>query len=133
MEDRVNDDIDVITAALHGDKRSVLKDQRERIDREIIDRLAINITARTTIHELISEVRQDILSLEPPHAGVPDDPVARHERLHLKEEYRRLVLRLADEQRSCWTDTQALKGEARNIEKDLLGLEQRDRRLTEFT
>jgi hypothetical protein len=128
----LTDDIDIITAALHGDKQAVLKDQLERIDREIIERLAINITTRTSLHELMREVREDVLLLEPPHLNAPDDPTKRHERLGLKREYRYLVKDLMAEQRSCWNDTQALKTEMRIVEKELLALKQRDRRLTEF-
>ena len=129
----MREDIDIITAAISGDKRAVLKDQLERLDREIIDRLAINITARQSIHELISDVRRDILEHEPPHEGAPDDLNIRRDRMMLKREFRTLVKDLLIEQRSCWNDTQVLKAEVRNVERDLLVLKQRDRRLTEFT
>lgn len=127
----MTDDIDVISAALNGDRRAVLTDQLRRIDVEIIERLAINITTREALHELLREVRQDILHLEP-HAGNPDDPTSRRDRLGLQKEYRILVRELSAEQRSCWMDTQALKLEARTIEKELLALQQRDRRLRDF-
>jgi hypothetical protein len=54
------------------------------------------------------------------------------ERLGLQREFRALVRELSEEQRSCWHDTQALKAEARLVEKELLQLKQRDKRLGEF-
>lgn len=128
----MTDDIDIINAALSGDRRAVLKDQLRRIDTEIIERLAVNITTREAIHEQLTDLRRDIMSCEPAHHGLPDDPVIRRDRFVLKRDYRKLVLDLAEEQRSCWHDTQALKTEARLVEKELLTLAQRDRRLSDF-
>lgn len=132
MEDAVKD-IDIITAAISGDRIAVLRDQLDRINTEIIQRLAINITTREAIHDLLHNMRQTILHLEPAHEGLADDPRTRTERLLLEREYRSLILRLADEQRSCWEDIQALKAEARIAEKELLTMQRRDRRLSEFT
>jgi hypothetical protein len=127
----VTDDIDIIAAALTGDRQAVLKDQLRRIDLEIITRLAINLTTRHAIHELISHVRGDQLRLEAPE-GLGEDPSTLRERMALQREFRALVRELSEEQRSCWHDTQALKTEARQVEKELLQLKQRDRRLSEF-
>lgn len=132
MGETVKDDIDIIHAAMSGDRQTVLKDQLERIDREITQRLAINITTRHAVHELIMELRNDIISLDPPHEGAPDDIGARHERLVLKRELRALTVRLMDEQRACWTDKQTLHTEARLVEKELLTQRLRDRRLTDY-
>ena len=84
-------DIDVIRSAMTGDARRLLQHQMSRAQREIVERLAINIRTREAIHELISGVRQTILALEPAHDGLPDDPRARHERLALEHEYRTLM------------------------------------------
>lgn len=121
-------DIDVIRSAMTGDARAVLQHQAARVQREIIERLAINITTREAIHELISAVRHTILALAPAHDGLPDDPRERHERLALEHEYRTLILRLSEEQRACWNDVQRLKSELRGCERDLLALEQREKR-----
>lgn len=123
-------DVDIIAAALSGDRRAVITEQLETIEREIIERLAINLTTRQAIHELIHEVRQDILSLEP-HEGESD--LRSQERFALKEEFRKLVLRLADEQRDCWNDKQELKKEARALQAALSTLRIRDKRLAEFS
>jgi hypothetical protein len=128
----VTEDIDIIAAALTGDRQAVLKDQLRRIDLEIVTRMAINITTRHAIHELLANVRADQLRIGPLHDGVPDDPSTLRERLGLQREFRMLVRELSEEQRSCWHDTQALKAEARLVEKELLQLQQRDRRLGEF-
>lgn len=100
------------------------------MQREIIERLGINITTREAIHELLSHVRHTILQLEPAHEGLPDDPRNRHERILLEHEFRQLVLRLSDEQRSCWGDVQRLKNELRLCTRELLALQKRDKRLT---
>ncbi len=128
----MKDDIDIIHAAMSGDRQTVLKDQLERIDREITQRLAINITTRHAVHELIMELGNDIIALEPPHDGAPDDLGARHERLLLKRELRELTIRLVDEQRACWNDKQTLQTEARLVEKELLTQRLRDKRLTDY-
>jgi hypothetical protein len=125
-------DIDVIAAAISGDRKAVLQEQLASIDRERIERLAINITTREAIHELLADLRHDILRLEP-HSGEADEAMRAHERFALKEEFRRLVLRLSDEQRDCWNDKQALQAEARQLLQQLTTLDRRDRRLTEFT
>jgi len=127
-----SEDIDIIAAALTGDRQTVLKDQLRRIDIEIISRLAINLTTRHAIHDLLAHVRADQLRLEPLHEGMAEDPATLRERLGLQREFRQLVRALSEEQRSCWDDTQALKAEARLVEKELLQLRQRDRRLGEF-
>ena len=129
----MTDDVDIINAALSGDKRAVLKDQLRRIDIEIIERLAVNITIREALHEQLTDLRRDIIALEPAHEGLPDDPVIRRDRFVLKREFRKLVGDLYAEQRDCWRDTQPLKTEARHVENDLLALHQRDRRLQDFT
>src|ERR1051325_2573310 len=128
----VTEDIDIISAALSGDKRAVLKDQLRRIDTQIIERLAVNITTREALHEQLTDLRRDILTLEPLHHGLQDDPVIRRDRFVLKRDYRKAVGDLSEEQRNCWRDTQALKTEARQVEKDLLGLHLRDTRLRDF-
>jgi hypothetical protein len=128
----VTDDIDIIAAALTGDRQAVLKDQLRRIDLELIGRLAVNLTTRHAIHELIAHVRADQLRIEAPHEGVADDPMTLRERMGLQREFRALVRELSEEQRSCWHDTQALKAEARLLEKELMQLHQRDRRLGAF-
>lgn len=122
-------EIDAIASAMNGDRRAVLRHQAARVQREIVERLAINIRTRETIHELVSEVRRATLQLEPAHEGLPDDPRARQERMLLEHEYRALILRLSDEQRSCWLDVQRLKAELRGLERDLLAQHKRERRL----
>lgn len=129
----VTEDIDIIAAALTGDRQAVLKDQLRRIEIEIVTRLAINLTTRHAIHELLARIRADQLRLEPFHEGLPEDPATLRERLALQREFRAFVRELSEEQRSCWRDTQALKAEARLAEKELLELRQRDRRLGEFS
>lgn len=122
-------DVDTVRAAITGDAQAVLNEQIASIEREIIQRRAINLTTRTAIHELLSSVRHTILQLEPAHDGIPDDPRARNERLLLGHEYRALIQRLSEEQRNCWNDIQRLKQELRLCERDLLALQQRDKRL----
>lgn len=126
-------DIDVIRAGINGDAQAVITEQISSIRREIVQRLAINITTREAIHELLSGVRHATLDLEPAHEGLPDDPGNRHERLILGHEYRTLIVRLSEEQRSCWNDVQRLKTELRQCERELLTLQKRDKRLAGLT
>lgn len=126
-------DIDIIRSAINGDARAVITEQIDSIQREIVQRLAINITTREAIHELISGVRHTTLEFEPAHEGIPDDPRNRHERLLLGHEYRTLIVRLSEEQRSCWNDVQRLKTELRQCERELLTLQKRDKRLAGVT
>jgi len=128
----VTDDIDIVAAALSGDRQAVLTDQLRRIETELIGRLAVNITTRENIHNLLADLRADLLKLEPPHDGLGDDPSTLTDRIALKREWRSLVRELSEEQRSCWADTQALRTEARQVEKELLQVRQRDKRLGDF-
>ena len=128
----MTDDIDIIAAALSGDRQSVMKDQLRRIETELIGRLAVNITTRENIHNLLADIRADLLKLEPPHDGLGEDPSTLTDRIALKREWRALVRELSEEQRSCWNDTQALHAEARLVEKELLQSRQRDKRLGGF-
>jgi predicted NUDIX family NTP pyrophosphohydrolase len=125
-------EIDVVRAAISGDAQAVIKDQMARAQREIIERLGLNITTREAIHELLSSVRTTIMQLEPHNAWEADDPRARHERLALEHEYRQLILRLSEEQRSCWNDVQRLKSELRACERELLTQQQREQRLRDL-
>ena len=124
-------DIDTISAALHGDKRAVLKDQLQRLEREVVERLLIDVLTRSAVEAEVTDIRSEIIRLQPPE-GQADDPGQRRDRLALEKERADLTKELRVEQRDCWRDVQELKREERQVEKELLTVHQRDKRLREF-
>lgn len=128
----MTDDIDIVAAALSGDKKAVLKEQLTRIDREILERVMIELLTRASIEDDVRDLREQLLQLQPAHQGVPDDPVQRRDRLALKKEELDLTKELREERRECWNDVQALKREERDVQKELSTTERRDKRLHEF-
>lgn len=126
------DDIDIVAAALSGDKVAVLKDQLQRLEREILERIVIELLTRTTIEHEVADLRNEILNLQPGE-GQADDPMARRDRLALKKECLELSGEIRSERRDAWKDVQHLKTEERIVEKELLTVQQRDKRLRDFT
>ena len=127
----MTDEFDHISAALTGDKRAVLKDQLQRLEREVVERLLIDVLTRAAVEGEVTDIRGEIIRLQP-REGQGDDPVARRDRLALEKERADLTKELRTEQRDCWRDVQELKREERQVEKELLTVHQRDRRLREF-
>lgn len=127
----MTDEFDHISAALTGDKRAVLKDQLQRLEREVVERLLIDVLTRAAVEGEVTDIRGEIIRLQPPD-GQGDDPVARRDRLALEKERADLTKELRAEQRDCWRDVQELKREERQVEKELLTVHQRDKRLREF-
>lgn len=127
----MTDDFDKISAALTGDKRAVLKDQLKRLEREVVERLLIDVLTRANVEEEVRDIRNEILNLQPAD-GQPDNPTERSARLTLKKECLDLTKELRVEQRDCWRDVQNLQREEREVEKELLLVHQRDKRLRDF-
>ena len=123
--------IDIISAALHGDKRTVLHAELDLVRGDLAERHRINEAQRTMIEEELAAVRQRILDLSP-EGTLPGE--ARHTRgeLEQEKEYRMLTRELRAENRSCWNDVQHLRDVERNLVSQLLFLDQREQRLREF-
>lgn len=129
----MTDDIDIVAAALSGDKKAVLKDQLKRLEREELERLVLEILSKATIAQEILDIRNEILRLEPLHEELGDDPMKRRDRLALKKEVLTLSKEVRDDERGTWRDVQNLKREEREVQKELIGTKQRDQRLRDFT
>ena len=126
-----SDDIDIINAALHGDKRTVLQHQLREIDREILEYIMLELAQRHGIHEEIGELRKQYLQLTC-HEHEPDDPVKRKDRLKVQDqiltderEERALALKVKD-------TTKDLRREEREKQGELLRIDLREKRLKEF-
>lgn len=131
MTDTPKDDIDIISAALHGDKQTVLKHQLAQIDREILENIFLELAQRHSLHDEIDELRKQLLALEPADTQ-PDDPAKRKDRLKLQDQ----VLSETKEERALELKTRdanaELKREEREKEGELLGTHLKDKRLREF-
>lgn len=125
------DDIDIISAALDGDKQAVLKHQLGQINRDILENIFLELAQRHALHAEIDELRKQVLVLEPAEAQ-PDDPVKRKDRLKLQEQ----LLAETKEERALELKTRdanaELKREEREKEGALLGTELKGKRLREF-
>jgi len=125
------DDIDRVTAALSGDKRAVLQEQMKSIGREKLERFVIEVLTNKDIAEQVSELRNELLRMQPPD-GAREDPQERRDRLVVEKEMLDLKREGRDETRSTWRDVQNLEREKREVEKELLITGQRDKRLHDF-
>lgn len=125
------DDIDSVTAALSGDKRAVLHEQLKKIKREKLERFVVEVLTNKDIAELVSELRNELLRMQPPD-GQREDPQERRDRLTIEKEMLDLKKEGRDETRTTWRDVQNLEREQRDIEKELTTTAQRDKRLHDF-
>lgn len=126
----MTDDIDALLGGLHDDKQKVLKEQIKTIEKEIVEREVIGVENRVTVAEEVGLLRDEILNLRPPHEQVGD--VHRKDRQVLEREQLDLTKELREERRDAWKDIQQLKREEREVEKELLGNEQRHKRTKEL-
>lgn len=82
---RQDQEIDIIAAALHGDKQTVLKHQLQQISREILENIFLELAQRHSLHDEIDAYRRQLLALEP-HEGQADDPMLRKDRLKVQDQ-----------------------------------------------
>jgi hypothetical protein len=127
----MTDDLDTISAALHGDKRTVLQAQLREIDREILEYILLELAHRHEIHEEIRNLRDEYIKLAPDEHEA-DDPKKRADRLRVQEdllaearEARALALKVRD-------TTKDLRREEREKQGELLHIDLRDKRLRDF-
>lgn len=131
MNDPPGDDVDRINAALSGDKRGVLEAQLKSIQREKLERFVIEIFGGKDISETVSELRNELLRMQPPDGQV-ESPQDRKDRLVVEKEVLDLSKEGREEKRNTWRDVQNLEREQREVEKELLTAGQRDKRLHDF-
>jgi len=127
----MTNDIDIISAALHGDKQTVLRAELALVRDDLAQRLGINTKQHTLIEEELRAVRQRILDLSVP-GEVEGETRHTREELEQEKEYAKLTTELRREEKDCWNDLQHLRDVERNLLVQLLFLDQRDRRLREF-
>lgn len=124
-------EIDIISAALHGDKRAVLEAQLKAIDHEILEYILLELAQRHDIHEEIAELRNQALRLTPDEHE-PDDPTKRKDRLKIEaailadqREERALALKVKD-------TTKDLRREEREKQGALMEINLREQRLKDL-
>jgi hypothetical protein len=131
MTEAPKDEIDIISAALHGDQQAVLKHQLASISREILENIFLELAQRHSLHEEIDELRKQLLALQPAEAQ-PDDPTTRKDRLKLQEQ----LLVETKEERALELKTRdanaELKREEREKEGALLETELKSKRLRDL-
>jgi hypothetical protein len=120
-----------ISAALHGDKNTVLQYSLKNVRREVLENVLAELAIKHDLHAEISELRNQMLQLSPAEMQ-PDNPADRKDRLKIQEAYladtrelRALQLKIIDMNAS-------LNREERELLTRLLENEVRDRRLREF-
>ncbi len=122
--------VDEVLSSMHDDKATVLKQQRRSIEKEIVERRLIAADTTLDIGSEITELKTELLNLQPPSEQDPD--LTRKERHELAEETRELTREERDEQRDTWKDVQVLKREEREVERELLESQQRRRRVNDL-
>ena len=131
MTNEPTQEIESISAALHGDKDTVLQYSLKNVRREILENVLAELAIKHDLHDEIKELREQMLQLTPSEMH-PDDPAQRKDRLKIQEAYladtrelRALQLKMIDMNAS-------LNREERELLARLLENEVRDRRLREF-
>lgn len=124
-------DMETISAALHGDKNTVLQYSLKNVRREVLENVLAELAIKHDLHEEIKDLRNQMLQLSP-NEMQPDDPLQRKDRLKVQDAYladtrelRALQLKIIDMNAS-------LNREERELLARLLENEVRDRRLREF-
>jgi len=125
------EDIESISAALHGDKNTVLQYSLKNVRREVLENVLAELAIKHDLHQEITDLRNQMLQLTPAEMQA-DDPALRKDRLKIQDAYltdtrelRALQLKIIDMNAS-------LNREERELLTRLLENEVRDRRLREF-
>jgi hypothetical protein len=126
----LTDEIDEVLGALHGDKQKVLKGQLKGIEEEIVERRLIAADTSLSVNDQLTELGSEIANLR--HADENQSDIERKDRMVLEREKLDLTKELRVEERDAWKDVQQLKREEREVEKELVGNEQRHKRTKEL-
>jgi hypothetical protein len=124
------DDVDLALAGQHLDKKRLLKGQLRSIEEEIVERRLIAADTSLQVHDEVGVLDNTMASLRPAHENAPD--VERKDRMILEREKLDLTKEIREEQRDSWKDVQNLKREEREVEKELVGENQRHRHMKEL-
>lgn len=126
------ENIDIISAALHGDKQTVLRTELALVRDEIAQRQGINRQQQALLREELQSVRNRIVLLQPGEGELPRTPDVRKDLLSEQKAQAALSQELREEQKDCWNDIQHLREVERNLLTQLAFLDQRDRRLRDI-
>lgn len=129
--DQPTEDIDSISAALHGDKNTVLQHALKNVRREVLENVLAELAIKHDLHEEIHDLRNQILQLTPAEMQ-PDNPADRKDRLKIQEAYLADTRELRALQLKIIDMNAGLNREERELLSRLLENEVRDRRLREF-
>ena len=124
--------IDIISAALHGDKQTVLSAELALVRDEIAQRQTITHHQQRVLREELQSVRNRIALLQPGEGELPRAPDVRKELLAEQKAEAMLNEECRAEIKDCWNDVQHLRDVERSLLTQLAFLDQRDRRLREF-
>jgi hypothetical protein len=124
--------IDIISAALHGDKQTVLRTELALVRDEIAQRQGINRQQQLLLQEELQSVRNRIVLLQPGDGELPRTPDVRKDLLAEQKAAAMLAQESREETKDCWNDIQHLRDVERSLLTQLAFLDQRDRRLREF-
>ena len=124
------DDVEVALAGQHLDKKRLLKGQLRSIEEEIVERRLIASDTSLQVFDEVGELDTTMANLRPAHENAPD--VERKDRMILEREKLDLTKEIREEQRDSWKDVQQLKREEREVEKELVGENQRHNRVKEL-
>lgn len=126
----MSDELDAALDASHQDKKHLFKNQLRGIEEEIVERRLIASDTALQVHDEVGELDNAIANMRPAHENAAD--VERRDRMVLEREKMELTKELREEQRDSWKDVQRLKEEEREVEKELVGEEQRHKRTKEL-
>ena len=116
------DDLDDLLGVLHQDKTARLRDQLNRVHREMNTRRLVSAEHTINLFDQITELTAEILLLQPEHAWAADPH--RVIRQGLERERRSLEKEITEEVRQRWRDEQELRREVRTLQ-DALAEERR--------
>lgn len=131
MTDEPTDTIESISAALHGDKNTVLQYSLTNVRREVLENVLAELAIKHDLHEEIAELRNQMLQLTASEMQ-PDDPAQRKDRLKIQDAYLADTRELRGLQLKIIDMNASLNREERELLARLLENEVRDRRLREF-
>src|SRR5215216_2961133 len=109
------ENIDIISAALHGDKQTVLRTELALVRDEIAQRQGINRQQHQMLADELQSVRNRIAVLQPGEGELPLAPDSRKDLLAEQKAHAVLAQELREEQKDCWNDVQHLRDVERNL------------------
>lgn len=125
-------DVDVITAALHGDKQTVLRESIKMVQREILENIILKLAQEHDLYETIKDLRNQLAQASPAESQ-PENAQDRRDRLKLQEQVIAEQRALHDLQLKINDANASLKHEEREYLSRLLENELRHERFSKLT